>query len=261
MTHHSNNKNSEPSRFLIERWYLGELKNDPKKAKLIKNYVTQNPRGQSILKDIQSDQLAFEQTQPFEPFWQKISQNKKASKTNWLLGIKILVPALSILIIGLFINQQSSNQDYIGTKGSVHFGYFKLLENGEIKRGKSKETLKPGDQIRFFVNPVPKNFVAVFGIEKSGKINRYYPEQKGDAFEVTNSKGKNYHFPEAIKLDNSPHSELFIAVFSSTPKELSSIEATVIKQLNKIDFNFDNPKLSLDLPFDFFVLHKKTSAE
>jgi hypothetical protein len=145
------------------------------------------------------------------------------------------------LAIGLFLSIPSQKQDeqYLGIKG-------KLADDVGIKGDarialqviaqrstegqfpvKPGTVLRPGDKLRFVVNPGNAKFVLIGSRDGSGAFTVYHPF--GGDRSTAIERGA-HELPGAVELDQVAGNEKLVAVFSNQP-----LEAKVLKQALELD--------------------------
>ena len=98
---------------------------------------------------------------------------------------------------------------------------------------KAGSVLRPGDKIRFVVNPGNAKYVLIGSRDGSGAFTVYHPF--GGDKSVAIDRG-SHELPGAVELDAIPGTEKLVAVFSNEP-----VDAKALKQA--VDTNPAQPEL------------------
>jgi hypothetical protein len=141
---------------------------------------------------------------------------------------------------------QTEDEVYIGIKGSKVAQDVTLKGDARIAMEvvaqrpaegqfpvKSGSVLRPGDKIRFVVNPGSAKYVLIGSRDGSGAFTVYHPF--GGNKSTTVERG-SHELPGAVELDTVAGTEKLVAVFSNEP-----VDAKALKQA--VDSNPAQPQL------------------
>jgi hypothetical protein len=192
-------------------------------------------REQNEKSDPLPDYVAREQFQERNP-WpifraqldQRYERHVMKKRLNWTMGFSALGLAASTAIVLMLVapthllTPQSPVSPEIRAKGSQEPaatlpGIQPALEmqmDGQFIAAGS--TLQPLATVKLFVTTGTYDHVLVFGVEQSGRLTPYYPEQPNEGSLLV-GKGRGLPLPDAIELDDSLGTERFVAIFSSRP--------------------------------------------
>jgi hypothetical protein len=110
------------------------------------------------------------------------------------------------------------------TKGaSARLGW--VVRRGEhVFTGRPEQALRAGDALRFTVSAAEPVYVAVLGLDATGRIGVYH----ADADRLARVEaGEQQALPGAIELDAAPGEERLYGVFCAAPMALSSVRFAV----------------------------------
>ena len=109
-------------------------------------------------------------------------------------------------------------------KGRPFLG-FHIRDQGISRSGRSGQTLRPGDNIRFTYHTLTTGHVAVFGVDQAGLVSVYVPF-RGER-SVAIPAGKEQGLPGSIILDDTLGREWFIGVFCPHDFALARLKTTL----------------------------------
>jgi hypothetical protein len=111
-----------------------------------------------------------------------------------------------------------------------------LATSGQSQQLGDGDNVKPGDRIRFEVDAAKPGYVAIFGVDGTGKVTLYYP----DGPNAAKYNPEDRLMPGAIQLDATPGDERFMLFYSPRPFSTTTTNPSELK-----------------LDSDIVVLHKK----
>jgi hypothetical protein len=153
-------------------------------------------------------------------------RDKAPAWWRWLVPAGALAAAAAILLVFLRRNDSPPTLDEdIQFKGDgvaliIHLatsGQSQLLDDGDL--------VKPGDRIRFEIDAPKPGYVAIFGVDGSGKLTLYYPE----GAEAAKYDPENRLMPGAIELDATPGDERFMVFYSDKPFATTTTNPSALK--------------------------------
>jgi len=133
---------------------------------------------------------------------------------RWLVPAGALAAAAAILLVFLRRGDSPGHGDDIQIKGEGVALIIHLATSGETsQRLGDGDSVKPGDRIRFEVDAPKAGYVAIFGVDGSGKVTLYYP----DGPTAAKYDPEDRLMPGAIQLDATPGDERFMLFYSPRP--------------------------------------------
>ena len=126
----------------------------------------------------------------------------------WIAPFGALAAAAAVVLV---LIRRPANDDDVITKGGIALVLHR--PSGTLHDG---DTVTPGERIRFEVSGTQAGYVAITGVDGSGKHSIYVPVR---------SIGRDRLLPGAIELDATPGDEHFIATFATHPFDLSAVPA------------------------------------
>src|SRR5262245_44629599 len=133
---------------------------------------------------------------------QRMPETPKRSWLRWLAPGFALAAAAAI---AMFILRPKRHEDDITLKGGSVALIVHRATSGVSERLDNGDTVAVGDRIRFEVDAPKQGFVALLGVDGSGKQTVYYKD-------VPYSP-ENRLLPDAIQLDATPGDEHFTLLF------------------------------------------------
>jgi hypothetical protein len=149
---------------------------------------------------------------------QRMPDKPKRSWLRWLAPGFALAAAAAIAVLALRPKDQAPD---ITLKGGDVALIVHRATSGVSERLDDGDTVAVGDRIRFEVDAPRKGFVALVGVDGTGKQTVYY---EGVAYTP-----ENRLLPDAIQLDATPGDEHFTVLFSTQPFEVNAPSASVVR--------------------------------
>ena len=159
--------------------------------------------------DVNNEVMRIQQRMPDKP---------KRSWLRWLAPGFALAAAAAIAMIVL---RPKAPADDIRLKGGEVALIVHRATSGVSERLDDGDTVAPGDRIRFEVDAPRKGYVALLGVDGSGKQTVYY---KDVAYTP-----ENRLLPDAIQLDATPGDEHFMLLFSPEPFDVNAPSSSVVR--------------------------------
>jgi hypothetical protein len=132
---------------------------------------------------------------------------------RWLVPAGALAAAAAVLLVFLRRGDSPKHEDDIQIKGEGVALIIHLATSGQSQQLGDGDTVKPGDRIRFEVDAPKPGYVAIFGVDGSGKVTLYYPEGPTAA----KYDPEDRLMPGALQLDATPGDERFMLFYSPKP--------------------------------------------
>jgi hypothetical protein len=155
---------------------------------------------------------------------------RAAPRAHWLVGASALAAAAAI---ALAVGKPgpippSSSGDPAGsatrTKGGVASLGWVVRRGEHVFAGRSEETLRAGDAVRFTISAREPVYVAVLGLDAGGQLSVYHPD--GERLSKVEA-GRDQLLPTAIELDATPGAERLYGVFCPSAVLLSGVRAAI----------------------------------
>lgn len=149
---------------------------------------------------------------------------------NWSrLFAPSFIPVYSMLIIALIVLPRllpQNNSVVVRFKGQETISCL-VMRKGSIQKNSPDFTYQAGDRVQVTYSSGPSRYLALLSVDVSGTVSFYQPNETSDTCSIPIQGKTGKLFPTSIILDNSPGSELVIALFSQTPLLTSSVAAWV----------------------------------
>lgn len=149
---------------------------------------------------------------------QRMPDKPKRSWLRWLAPGFALAAAAAI---AMFVLRPKHDEDDIGLKGNGVSLIIHRATSGVSERLDNGDTVSPGTRIRFEVDAPRKGYVALIGVDGSGKQTVYY---KDIAYTP-----EDRLLPDAIQLDATPGDEHFTLLFSTQPFDVNAPPSSVVR--------------------------------
>lgn len=170
---------------------------------------------------------------------QRVERAKPEKTPAWwrfLVPAGALAAAAAVFLIFFRRGDAPKHDDDITLKGDGVALIIHLATTGQSQQLGDGDNVKPGDRIRFEVDAAKPGYVAIFGVDGSGKVTLYYP----DGPQAAKYDPEDRLMPGAIQLDATPGDERFMLFYSPKPFSTTTSNPTELK-----------------LDSDIIVLHKK----
>ncbi len=187
--------------------------------------------------ELQKDAQHFEQF-VFARSLPKVEAKLEKRPLFAFAGARWLVPALGLAsaaaLVAVFSvtggGTETEDEVYIGVKGMEPPGLAVVALRGgsqrfEVRKG---STMKPGDKLRFVVNPGKDQYVMIASRDGAGAFTVYYPFNGQTSAPVSGLPGGNrLELPGAVELDDTLGEERLVAIFSEKPVQASDVDAAL----------------------------------
>jgi hypothetical protein len=152
------------------------------------------------------------------------SSRRPASRVSARLLATLAIAAA----IGLSLLPIQRESESLRSKGALRFGFF--VKRGErVFRGTDGERLRPGDQLRFTVQPARTGHVAILSLDSRGVVDVYYPAV-GAPIQVA-PREQETALAAAVELDASLGEERIYALLCERPAELAALRSELEQKL------------------------------
>lgn len=189
-------------------------------------------RFDELAKDAQHfEQFVFARSLP------KVEERAQKKPLFAFGGFKWLVPALGAsmavaLIAGVIVRSEGGTETedevYIGMKGQApELAVYALRANSQRFEVHKGTAMKPGDRMRFVVNPGKDRYVMIASRDGAGVFNVYYPFNGKTSASLEGPPVGRLELPGAVELDDTLGEERLVAVFSETPVNAADVDAAL----------------------------------
>ncbi len=178
-------------------------------------------------------------------WWRRVTQQLRtgaASPRAW--AATAMVVAGVALVVALLPREPVPDR----THDPIHANRFKgevsldvyALQGDEVVAVTPGQPLQPGDRIQFTYTSGPLNHLVLVGVDGTGVISRYYPDEGSLSQPVV--PGSEMILEDSLVLDDAPGPEVFVAVFSDQPLDVTDVERATREALER-----SGPGESLDV--------------
>lgn len=149
---------------------------------------------------------------------------RRSVSLRWLGGGLSLAAAL-LIAVAVGDPWRAPPDDGAGTrtKGSPASLGWVVRRGDRVFAGRPEQGLRPGDGVRFTIVAREPVFVAVLGLDASGKSSVYHPE----AGALARVEAGSHPLPAAIELDAAPGDERVYAVFCVSAVPIARVTEAV----------------------------------
>jgi len=160
---------------------------------------------------------------------QRVERAKPEKAPAWwrfLIPAGALAAAAAVLLVFLRRGDSPNHvDDDIQLKGSGVALIVHLATSGQSQQLGDGDSVKPGDRIRFEIDAPKPGYVAIFGVDGTGKVTLYYP----DGPDAAKYNPEDRLMPGAIQLDQTPGDERFMVFYSPKPFSTTTTNPTGMK--------------------------------
>lgn len=176
---------------------------------------------------------------------------RKASSSHW----RRLAPALGVaaalaLAVGQAWQSRSTARDADSatrTKGGLAGLSWVVRRGDQVFQGRPEQRLRPGDALSFSVSARETVYVALLGLDATGRVSVYYPE--GERLAKL-ERGRERSLPVALELDTSPGDERVMGVFCRE-------DVSVARVRQALEHSADAPELPSGCTQERWTLQKE----
>jgi len=188
--------------------------------------------------EVSAERREFLEQHPWPVFRSQVEHRVERTETrtrlNWTLWFSGLAFASSMAVVLLLVTSRAPEiappvEDPIRVKGGDNGGIvapiggpvLHVSADGMAITGRS--AVSPAAELKFTVDTGAYDHVFVLGVEQSGAITAYYPEQESESSLLV-GRGRGIALPDSVVLDGSLEPERFVAVFSNEPLDWEQIK-------------------------------------
>jgi hypothetical protein len=150
------------------------------------------------------------------------SVEKKSSKLSVRHPFSLYALAATLVLMvsaGLVFNTQNKTPDY-RIKGTTGVTLYVQDENGNpVKREDNR--FFPGEKIQFTYSCGKERYFMLLSADSNHSISVYYPSEGKESIAL--EPGRDLPLPNSIKLDSYLGPELYLAVFSASPLDVTHV--------------------------------------
>lgn len=145
---------------------------------------------------------------------ERAKPEKSPAWWRWLVPAGALAAAAAVLLVFMRKGDHPrAPDDDIQIKGDGVALIIHLATTNKSQVLDTGDRVKPGDRLRFEIDAPKPGFVAIFGVDGTGKVSVYYP----DGPDAAHYDPEDRLVPGAIQLDATPGDEHFTLVYSEKP--------------------------------------------
>jgi len=244
---------SKCNRLDLELLFTGELNSEA--TEKVQKHIAACTECSAVYENFKAQKRVFLEKHPFASFTRAHAPLKMIPWYKQLFspGMRpVLVPVLGALIIGIslwpsFNSSHFNNNDAVRFKGSSSIGYF-FQRDGKVYQENSENLFKKGDRIQIVFTSTKKQYLALTSLDVHGRVSFYGGDSLSNNCSIPIQQGTEQPFPSSIELDDSPGSELVVALFTERPLDRNIVEEKLesyfvkCKNLEKIKtFVLENP--------------------
>jgi hypothetical protein len=140
-------------------------------------------------------------------------------RREWTLAASA---GLSLLVVGalaLFLKRPELSD--VVAKGGGQLTMF-ARRGQDVRRVRDGDPLRPGDAVRFRINPGEASYVLIASLDAAGKSTIYVPA--GGALSVAVKSGAWWEAPGSVVLDGTTGPERIYALFSERPLPAARVD-------------------------------------
>jgi hypothetical protein len=166
------------------------------------------------------NRISFAREYPATPSWLETREDTatatKKSRTTWFLASVCTAAALLLTVM--------TPHDFgLRTKGGNSLSFY--VKRGEdVHRGRLRERLVEGDQLRFSYTAMTPQYLAILSLDGAGRANQYYPAGPRAAWI---DAGADMLLPSAVELDDVLGEERIVALFCDSAVQVAPLLAAL----------------------------------
>ena len=185
-------------------------------------YAEATDADRARLVELQAEADAFLRSVDINNEVRRIQQRMpEAPKRSWLRWLAPGFALAAAAAIALIVLRPKPSEPDITLKGGDVALIVHRATSGVSERLDDGDTVTAGDRIRFEVDAPRKGYVALVGVDGTGKQTVYY---KGVAYTP-----ENRLLEGAIQLDATPGDEHFTLLFSTQPFDVNAPSSSVVR--------------------------------
>ncbi|MFT6144866.1 MAG: hypothetical protein ACJAZO_002014 [Myxococcota bacterium] len=214
------------SRFLLDRYHIGELSDE--QARAVEAALRSDPAARQHLAELDAAKsqvpvLDLERLRPKTVVRETPTIPEPANRPKWHLFLPLILAALILLAMVPALvaptDPGTVANDYVGVRGDRSLLVYQLI--GDSLRDYDGRPLAAGESIGLGVHPDGAMGVVVVSVDGEGQASVLYPESGMDP-EPLVGDGRTVSLPGTLILDDAPGPETLIAVFDRDVDEVLS---------------------------------------
>jgi hypothetical protein len=205
----------------------------------VKKHVDQCPECKSALAKLNQEQTQFLERYPIPPIANETLPKKRITIFN-SRPLMALAATLVLVVTAGYITMNRTGKDEFRIKGDTNIDMYVQSSNGSPENRKTG-LFCPGEKIQFTYSCGAYNNFVLLSSDTSGNISVYFPSSGITSIPL--EPGQKLPLPNSIILDNYIGKEVYIALFSKSSINVSSITAKVKESITN-GAGFDNLKIS-----------------
>lgn len=253
------------NRVLVERYLLGEAREEEKSAARLhidgcsacRDHMAamENERREYLLAHPYREfAAAHPEAVSGSPAGRRGVRTAAGSRPEWksLFGHR-WVPALAGLAVCLalipaalrlqkpepgIVSDVRLKGDDIRMKGGTLLEFY-VKRGAEVKPGLASDSYRSGDELQFVYASGKQAYVTLASIDSRGHVSLYRGTAADAPLSHAAEAGESRPMPFGVTLDDSPGSELFIAIFGSEPLSGGAVESWLTEAFTRAAGNLD----------------------
>jgi hypothetical protein len=154
----------------------------------------------------------------------RVTQRRRRT-ARWLaLGLALATTAAAVALLLVVSGRGTDPLDQggpvVAAKGGPSFHVF-AQRDGRVFAVADGARLRPGDELRFAVEPSGLAYLLVASVDGDGKVSVYYPFEGEESGRL--APGPRSELPDSIRLDQAAGPERLFALFSRAPLEAEPV--------------------------------------
>jgi hypothetical protein len=161
---------------------------------------------------------------------QVANQSAWSARSRWLAAVSALAAAAAIALVvskpwpSAVPPTGEDKGSATRTKGGLANLSWVVRRGDRVFAGRPDQRLRAGDAVRFIISAREPVYVAILGLDASGRPSVYYPD--GDELARIGA-GRDQPLSAAIELDAAPVAQQIYGVFCPSPVPLSRVRSAI----------------------------------
>jgi len=215
-----------PTAWSLQRHALDELKGE--EWETVASHVAQCERCRQELTTLDNEREAFLADRPFAAAEADISEGAvflpedpeievRRPLWAWARGAMaaLVACAAAAVVATLLVTAGVGESPALDRLKGMTDLQAALLRDGKVVHVEPGLVARPGDEIQFRVDTADFGHVIVLGVDGTGEVSVYQPQDGGDSVAVEPGAGRT--LDPAFRLDDAPGPEVYVALFTAEP--------------------------------------------